>query len=52
MESRDAGQVAPDGKLEVAPLRSMNVVKDLAVEMTDFFDKLQNTHQARMRELG
>jgi len=21
-------------------------------QMTDFFDKLQNTHQARMRELG
>ena len=32
-------KVAPGGKLEVAPLRSMNVVKDLAVEMTDFFDK-------------
>ena len=32
-------KAAPDGKLEVAPLRSMNVVKDLSVEMTDFFDK-------------
>jgi fumarate reductase iron-sulfur subunit len=32
-------KVAPEGRLEVAPLRSMNVVKDLSVEMTEFFDK-------------
>jgi fumarate reductase iron-sulfur subunit len=32
-------KVAPDGKLQVGPLRSMTVVKDLSVEMTEFFDK-------------
>lgn len=33
-------KVAGDGTLEVAPLRNLQVVKDLACEMTDFFDKL------------
>ncbi|MAH85133.1 MAG: succinate dehydrogenase/fumarate reductase iron-sulfur subunit [Rhodospirillaceae bacterium TMED8] len=32
-------KVAPDGKLSVGPLRIMNVVKDLSVEMSDFFEK-------------
>ena len=31
--------VAGDGKLNIAPLRSMKIIKDLTVEMTEFFDK-------------
>jgi fumarate reductase iron-sulfur subunit len=31
--------VGPDGRLEVAPLAHLPVVKDLATDMTDFFDK-------------
>jgi fumarate reductase iron-sulfur subunit len=32
-------RVAGDGRLQVAPLRNLSVIKDLAVDMTDFFDK-------------
>ncbi len=32
-------RVAGDDRLQVAPLRNLSVVKDLAVDMTDFFDK-------------
>jgi len=32
-------KVAGDGTLTVEPLRNLTVVKDLAVDMTDFFDK-------------
>jgi len=32
-------KVAKDGRLEVAPLRNLKVIKDLSVDMTDFFDK-------------
>ncbi|MDP6875814.1 MAG: 2Fe-2S iron-sulfur cluster-binding protein [Alphaproteobacteria bacterium] len=32
--------VAPDGKLELAPLRNLPIVKDLMVDMAVFFDKL------------
>jgi len=32
-------RVADDGRLRVEPLRNLAVVKDLAVDMTDFFDK-------------
>jgi fumarate reductase iron-sulfur subunit len=31
--------VAQDGRLEIAPLRNMPVVKDLVADMTEFFDK-------------
>ena len=34
-----AKSVAVDGRLELAPLRSMAIVKDLTVDMTGFFDK-------------
>jgi fumarate reductase iron-sulfur subunit len=34
-------RVLRDGAIEVAPLRSLPVVKDLAVDMTAFFDKLE-----------
>lgn len=33
------GKVAADGKLEIAPLSNLPVVKDLVVDMTEFFDK-------------
>ncbi len=32
-------RVAPDGRLELRPLRNMPVVKDLACDMTGFFEK-------------
>ena len=32
-------RVAGDGRLEIAPLRNFAVVKDLSVDMRDFFDK-------------
>ncbi|MBC8337969.1 MAG: succinate dehydrogenase/fumarate reductase iron-sulfur subunit [Alphaproteobacteria bacterium] len=32
-------RVADDGRLEIAPLRNLPVVKDLSVDMVDFFDK-------------
>lgn len=32
-------QVAADGRLRIEPLRSLRVIKDLSVDMTDFFDK-------------
>ncbi|MGH6789141.1 MAG: succinate dehydrogenase/fumarate reductase iron-sulfur subunit [Pseudolabrys sp.] len=38
-------EVAGDGtRLRLEPLRNFTVVKDLAVEMTDFFDKWQKAH--------
>ena len=33
------GRVAGDGRLKIGPLRNMTVIRDLAVDMTDFFDK-------------
>ena len=33
-------KVAGDGTLEISPLRNLKVVKDLACDMTDFFDKM------------
>jgi len=35
------GAAARDGKLEVAPLANLPVVKDLACDMTEFFEKWQ-----------
>lgn len=32
-------RVATNSRLEIAPLRNMKVVKDLSVDMTEFFDK-------------
>jgi fumarate reductase iron-sulfur subunit len=32
-------QVAPDGRLEVAPLRNLPVIRDLVADMREFFDK-------------
>ena len=32
-------KVAQDGRIEVAPLRNLPVIKDLATDMTEFFDK-------------
>lgn len=32
-------KVVEDGKLTVAPLKNLEVIKDLSVDMTDFFDK-------------
>ncbi|MGH6660893.1 MAG: 2Fe-2S iron-sulfur cluster-binding protein, partial [Rhodospirillales bacterium] len=32
-------KVAKDGRLEIAPLRNLPVVKDLSVDMRTFFDK-------------
>jgi fumarate reductase iron-sulfur subunit len=32
-------RVARDGKLEIAPLSNLPVIKDLVVDMTEFFDK-------------
>ena len=37
--TRVSEAVADDGSLRLEPLRNFTVVKDLAVEMTDFFDK-------------
>ncbi len=33
-------KVAQDGTLEITPLRNLTVVKDLACDMTEFFDKM------------
>ncbi|HSS64745.1 MAG TPA: 2Fe-2S iron-sulfur cluster-binding protein, partial [Gammaproteobacteria bacterium] len=33
-------RVATDGKLKLEPLRNLSVIKDLAVDMSVFFDKL------------
>ncbi len=33
-------KVAGDGTLEISPLRNLKVVKDLACDMTEFFDKM------------
>jgi fumarate reductase iron-sulfur subunit len=33
------GKVAAHGKLEIAPLSNLPVIKDLVVDMTEFFDK-------------
>jgi fumarate reductase iron-sulfur subunit len=37
-----AHKVLKDGKLRLAPLRNMPVIKDLAADMTEFFDKWQD----------
>jgi fumarate reductase iron-sulfur subunit len=37
--TRVSEAVGDDGRLSLEPLRNFTVVKDLAVEMTDFFDK-------------
>src|SRR6185437_10483493 len=37
--TRVSDVVGEDGRLRLEPLRNFTVVKDLAVEMTDFFDK-------------
>ncbi|MEM8948310.1 MAG: 2Fe-2S iron-sulfur cluster-binding protein [Pseudomonadota bacterium] len=34
-------KVADDGRLEIAPLRNLPVIRDLAVDMTPFFEKWQ-----------
>jgi fumarate reductase iron-sulfur subunit len=33
------GKVAPQGRLEIVPLRNLPIVKDLVSDMTEFFDK-------------
>jgi len=38
------GEVAGSGRLRLEPLRNFAVVKDLAVEMTQFFNKWQAAH--------
>lgn len=47
-------KVAEDGTLEIAPLRNMAVVKDLACDMTEFFDKMNRAegkfHPTKTRE--
>ncbi len=35
------GKVAPEGRLEIAPLPNLPVIRDLATDMTGFFDKWQ-----------
>jgi len=42
--TRVAEVVAGGGRLRLEPLRNFTVVKDLAVEMTRFFDKWQDAH--------
>jgi fumarate reductase iron-sulfur subunit len=42
--TRVSEAVAADGALRLEPLRNFTVVKDLAVEMTRFFDKWQDAH--------
>src|SRR5205085_7892445 len=37
--TRVAEVVGADGRLQLEPLRNMTVIKDLAVDMTRFFDK-------------
>ena len=37
-------EVAEDGRLRLEPLRNFTIVKDLAVEMTQFFDKWKAAH--------
>ena len=32
-------KVAPDGRLEIAPLRNLPVIRDLVADMSEFFDK-------------
>jgi len=39
-------KVLSDGTLEVAPLRNLPVIKDLAVDMSPFFDKMAAAHGA------
>ncbi|MEO0761875.1 MAG: 2Fe-2S iron-sulfur cluster-binding protein [Pseudomonadota bacterium] len=49
-------RVAEDGKIEIAPLRNMPVIKDLAADMDPFFDKWVEAeavhHPSRGREDG
>ena len=42
--TRVSEAVTEDGKLRLEPLRNFTVVKDLAVEMTAFFDKWRDAH--------
>ena len=37
-------KVAADGRLEIAPLANLPVVRDLVTDMTDFFDKWAKAH--------
>jgi fumarate reductase iron-sulfur subunit len=37
-------RVARDGRLEIAPLRNLPVIRDLACDMAPFFDKMQRAH--------
>jgi fumarate reductase iron-sulfur subunit len=37
-------RVARGNRLEIAPLRNMKVIKDLSVDMSDFFDKWARAH--------
>jgi fumarate reductase iron-sulfur subunit len=37
-------KVAPDDRLEIAPLRNLPVVKDLVTDMREFFDKWARAH--------
>jgi len=39
-------KVAPQGRLEIAPLSNMPVIKDLVTDMTAFFDKWQRAEGA------
>lgn len=41
---KHVSKVAADGKLEIAPLSNLPVVKDLVVDMTEFFDKWAKAH--------
>ncbi|HEX2114578.1 MAG TPA: succinate dehydrogenase/fumarate reductase iron-sulfur subunit [Alphaproteobacteria bacterium] len=45
-------KVAEDGKLTVAPLRNLPVIKDLAVDMTAFFDKWARAEGRFVRKEG
>ena len=42
-------QVSRDGRLEIGPLRNLPIIRDLAVDMSPFFDKWQ---RARGRFAG
>jgi fumarate reductase iron-sulfur subunit len=37
--STHVDRVAPDGRLEIAPLRNLPVIRDLVTDMREFFDK-------------
>lgn len=42
-------QVAVDGKVEIAPLSNLPVVKDLVTDMTEFFDKWASRAMGRFK---